>query len=108
MANTWTHSYVWGHWRNQRKAVDQQQAASSLLAFIKVLWLFQPAIMERCGTDGVNKWTLTPSLRCVCNKQPVIIHRRLLRQTEAPLTNKPCSSAVTVFSKALKSERNIV
>lgn len=32
----------------------------------------------------------------------------LPRQTKAPLPNKPCSSAVTVFSKALKSEHNIV
>lgn len=58
---------------------------NSLLAFIKALWLFHRAMMERCVTDAVSKWTVSHSLCVIAAKNNVSLYMDALpRQTEAP------------------------
>lgn len=41
------------------KSTEGSRLLNSSLAFIKVLWLLQPAMMERCGADGARARTVS-------------------------------------------------
>ena len=76
---------------------------NSLLAFIKVLWLFQPAMMERCGTDGVSKWAVSHSVLSLQQTTFKSLYiDALLRQTEAPFNKLSRLQHSDCVSKALK------
>lgn len=75
---------------------------NSLLAFMKV------PMMERCGTDGVSKWTVSHSLCVITAMSNLSLYIDApLRQTEAPF-NKLSLWPSDCVSKALKFEQDPV
>lgn len=73
---------------------------NSLLAFMKV------PMMERCGTDGVSKWTVSHSLCVITAMSNLSLYIDApLRQTEAPF-NKLSLWPSDCVSKALKFEQD--